>query len=52
MDEETEKEIKGLKFEIQTLKERLEALKLVLYNYLEAGCNIALSSVKANLKNL
>ena len=37
---------------INTLEARIEKLKNVIYNYLEAGSNIALSTVKANLKSV
>ena len=36
----------------EMVQKRFEALKNVVYSYLEAGSSIALASVKANLKNV
>lgn len=37
---------------VKILEERFKKLTEVIYNYLEAGSSIALSSVKAALKNI
>jgi len=58
-----EKEMKGIEDLLEdidkkidvlagVLNERIEKLKKVIYDYLEAGSNIALASVKANLKSV
>jgi len=43
---------KRLNFFINMLNDRMNKIKDVLFNYLEASNNMALSSVKANLKSV
>ena len=37
---------------INSLNDRINKIKEAIYNYLEAGSSIALSSVKANLRSI
>jgi len=56
MEKEILEEIRSIHARMDLLAEmvqkRFEALKNVVYSYLEAGSSIALASVKANLKNV
>jgi len=56
MDKEILKEIEEINKKLDVLahilNERIEKLKKVVGDYLEAGSNIALASVKANLKSV
>jgi len=47
--EELQREIKVV---FETVNARINKLREVIFNYLEAGSSIALSSVKANLKSV
>lgn len=44
--------LKDLVARINIINERIEHLKKVISDYLEAGSNIALASIKANLKSV
>ena len=56
MDEEFKERFEGIINRIEQLDKfycaRMEHLKKVIADYLEAGSNIALASVKANLKSV
>lgn len=43
---------KKTEFCINALNERMNRLRAVMYDYLEAGSSIALSTVKANLRSI
>jgi len=45
-------ELNKIKISLSALEHRFNKLTEVIYNYLEAGSSIALSSVKAALKNV
>ena len=49
---EKNNELEGVKLKLIELEARFKKLTEVIYNYLEAGSSIALSSVKAALKNI
>ena len=45
-------ELNKIKISLSALEHRFKKLTEVIYNYLEASSSIALSSVKAALKNI
>ena len=44
--------MKMIDIKIEQMKERIDKLREIIFAYMEAGSNIALSSVKANLKSI
>jgi hypothetical protein len=56
MEEDTKKAIEDMQRKVEiflnALNERMNKLRDVIYNYLEASSNIGLSSIKANLRSI